>query len=272
MLFENRSLDNQPLGTFRGLPIYLTTIIVVVLVAGLIFSALAGFYRAFALFGFDAELFWRHGHVWRLVSYLAVGQVNFFTIFNLLFLYSFGRDCEREMGRGRYSAFLGLLTLAPALIATLLWLLGIGGGVSGASHLTIGLVIAFATLYPDVPWWGSIPMKFVAIGCVFLAAVGHLSAGDQVGLGSTLATCALSFGYIRGMRAGLFSGFSWTARFRRKPKLRVLPPLDKTPTIAPSDTDALLDKIAKSGLDSLTPKEKLRLQAARDELLRKKRK
>jgi hypothetical protein len=195
-----------------------------------------------------------------------VDQAHFFTIFNLIFLYSFGRDCEREMGRGRYLAFLGLLILIPALIATLLWLAGFGGGVYGSIHLAMGLVIGFATIYPNIPWWGEIPLKFVAIGCMFLAAVGHLSQGDQIGLGSTLATCAVSFGYIRGMRAGLFSGFSWTIRSRRERK-----PIGHTVSgkETPGDVDALLDKIAKSGFQSLTAKEKLRLEAAREELLRR---
>ncbi len=270
MFFENQYQDNQAIGNFRGLPIYLTTILVAILVVGLVFSALAGVSTAFAWFAFVPDLVWRHGQVWRLISYLAVDQVSFFTIFNLLFLYAFGRDCEKEMGRSRYGAFLGVLLLVPVLIATLLWWAGIGGGVFGSTHLAMGLVIAFAAIYPDVMWWNTIPMKFVAIGCVFLAAVGHLSGGDRVGLGCTLATCAVSYGYIRGMRAGFFSGLSWPVVFRRKPKLRVLPPQGQPRSGLPSDTDALLDKIAKSGLDSLTAKEKLRLQVAREELLRKK--
>ncbi|HET7535887.1 MAG TPA: rhomboid family intramembrane serine protease [Candidatus Didemnitutus sp.] len=278
MFFDNQYRDNQPLGRIGAMPVYLTTIIVAIIVAGLIFSAIAGAYNALALFAFEPELAWRHGQVWRAVSYLAVDQVNFFTIFNLLFLYSFGRDCEREMGRGRYSVFLGLLVFTPVLIATVLWCVGIGGGVAGSVHLSMGLVIAFATIYPNIPWWAEIPMKFVAIGCMFLAAVGHLSQRDQVGLGATLTTCAVSFGYIRGMRAGLFTGFSWTEIFRRKPKLRVLPPLEQKsrspgrPSGTSDEVDALLDKIAKSGLQSLTAKEKSRLQAAREELLKKDRK
>lgn len=269
MFYENQYRDNQPLGNFRGLPIYLTTIIVAVLVVGLIFSALAGAYRTLALLAFVPDSVWRHGQVWRLISYVAVDQVSFFTIFNLLFLYAFGRDCENEMGRGRYAAFLGVLVLAPVLLATLLWFAGIGGVIYGSTPLAIGLIIAFATIYPNVLWWNTIPMKFVAIGCMFLAAVGYLSQRDQIGLWSTLATCAISYGYIRGMRAGLFSGFSWPVLFRRKPKLRVLPPLEQSRNSAPSDMDALLDKIAQSGLHSLTAKEKARLEAAREELLKK---
>ena len=275
MFFENQSRDNQPLGRYRGMPIYLTTIIVAVIVVGLVFSALAGYFTSLAWFAFEPDLFWHHGQVWRLISYLIVDQVNFFTIFNLLFLYSFGRNCEQEMGRGRYIVFLGLLILTPVLIATLLWLFGIGGGVAGSIHLAIGLVIAFATIYPNAEWWASIPLKFMAIGCVFLAAVGHLSQRDQIGLGSTLATCAVSFGYIRAMRSGIFSGLSWSALFRRKPKFRVLPDLPSHSAAEPqnnsmAEMDALLDKIARSGIGSLTAKERAKLDKSRTELLKRK--
>lgn len=269
MFFENRFRDNQPLTRIGNLPVYGTTIIVAALVVGLIVSALFGGITALAMFAFVPELFWQHGQVWRGLSYLIVGQVSFFTIFNLLFLYQFGRDCEQELGRARYFGFLALLIATPVAIATLLWLVGFGGYVEGSMHLAIGLVIAFATIYPNVAWWGSIPMKFVAIGCMFLAAVGHLSQRDQIGLASTLATCAVSFGYIRAMRAGTFEGFSMPALFRRKPKFRVLPSPDARENAAPTDMDALLDKIAKSGIASLTAKERARLEAGRAELLKK---
>jgi membrane associated rhomboid family serine protease len=272
MFFENQARDNQPITRYNGVPVYLTTIVVAVIVVGLIVSALSE--TAFALFAFIPELFWRHGQVWRLASYLAADQVHFFTIFNLLFLYTFGRDCEVEMGRGRYSAYLGLLIFTPTLVATVFWLCGFGGAVTGSIPLSMGLVIGFATIYPNVSWWAGIPMRFVAIGCVFLSAVGHLSRNDQLGLVNTLATCAVSFGYIRGMRAGLFSGFSWATLFRRKPKLRLLPPLDaprnsRRGQSMSGDVDDVLDKIAKSGLRSLTAKEKARLEAAREALLKK---
>ncbi len=275
MFYENQYRDNQPITRINGVPIFLTTIIVAIVVVGLVVSALSP--GAFMLFIFDPEWVWHQGQVWRLVSYLAVDQISFFTIFNILFLYSFGRDCELEMGRGRYSMFMALLVLTPVLMATLLWLVGFRGMVGGSVHLSMGLVIAFATIYPNVSWWAEIPMKFVAIACVFLAAVGHLSRHDEIGLASTLATCAVSFGYIRGMRAGWFSGFSLRTLFQRKPKLRVLPPLEEEPRkarrepVATGGVDDLLDKIAKSGLHSLTAKEKARLQAAREELLKKNR-
>jgi membrane associated rhomboid family serine protease len=274
MFFENRYRDNQPLTRIGSMPVYGTTIIVAALVVGLVFSALAGYRAALLMFAFRPELFWQHGQVWRALSYLIVDQSNFFTIFSLLFLYSFGRNCEQELGRARYFGFLALLIATPVAIATLLWLAGIGGGVAGSLHLSMGLVIAFATIYPNVEWLAGIPMKFVALGCMFLAAVGHLGDDDHIGLGSTLATCAVSFGYIRAMRAGTFEGFSLSALFRRKPKFRVLPSPDQRGSAPredapPSDLDTLLDKIAKSGMASLTAQERARLEAAREELLKR---
>lgn len=269
MFFENQYRDNQPVAHWGRVPIYLTTIVVAVIVVGLLFSALGGTAAAFAYFTFTPELAWRHGEVWRAVTYLAVDQVNFFTIFNLLFLYSFGRDCELEMGRGRYAAFLAVLILVPVAFVTILWFAGISGGLVGSLGLAIGLVVAFATIYPNVLWWHTVPMKFVAIACIFLAAVGHISERDQVGLMSTLLTSAVSFGYVRGMRAGFFSGLSWPRLFRRTARPRAsAPPVRKA---APSDADALLDKIAQSGFHSLTAEEKSRLEAVRAELLKKER-
>ncbi len=258
MFFENESRDIQPLTRLGRVDVYGTTILVATIVVGLIVSSLSqGFWE---LAWFDPELFWKHGQVWRAVSYLVVDRVNFFTIFGLLFIYSFGRSCEQELGRGRYFAFIGLLITTPVLVTTLLWLFGFRGILAGSVHLSMGLVIAFATIYPNVQWWASIPMKFVAIGCMFLAAVGHLSEGDQIGLGATLVTCAVSFGYIRAMREGIIEGLSltWFARKKVKPRdTRV-------------DMDTLLDKIAKSGMDSLTAKERARLQSARSDMLDKK--
>ena len=112
-------------------------------------------------------------------------------------------------------------------------------------------------------------MKYIAVACMILAAVGDLREGNQIGLAATLATCAASFSYIRAMRNGTFEGFSLPALFRPKPKFRVLPSPDARESTAPSDMDALLDKIAKSGMASLTAKERARLEAARAELLKK---
>jgi hypothetical protein len=70
---------------------------------------------------------------------------------------------------------------------------------------------------------------------------------------------------------------------RKKPQLRVVPDLVRTvepkrvdpvrPRVldqtATSEVDALLDKIAQTGIGSLTEKDRARLESARAELLKK---
>jgi hypothetical protein len=63
-------------------------------------------------------------------------------------------------------------------------------------------------------------------------------------------------------------------RFRRQPKFRVLPtPLARSRRVEEPDEvesiDPLLDKIARSGMNSLTAKERARLEKAREALLKK---
>ena len=274
MFFENRYRDNQPLTRIGNIPIFGTTIIVGALVIGLIASAIFGGFAAQAMFAFSPELFWKHGQIWRVLTYLIVGEANFFTLFSLLFIYSFGRDCEQEMGRRRYFGFLALLIVTPVIIATLFWLIGVGGGLAGSLHLSIGLVIAFATIYPNVEWWNVLPMKYVAAGCVFLAAIGDLRESNEIGFACTLVTCAVSFAYIRAMRSGAWEGLSLRVLFSRKPKFRVMPdPVARRRESDEADEidsiDPLLDKIARSGMASLSAKERARLEKAREALMKK---
>jgi hypothetical protein len=63
--------------------------------------------------------------------------------------------------------------------------------------------------------------------------------------------------------------------FKRRPKLRVLPSPARSRGRDDEDAvdsiDPLLDKIAKTGIDSLTPKERARLEKAREALMKRER-
>ena len=90
------------------------------------------------------------------------------------------------------------------------------------------------------------------------------------------STCGYAHLFVR-----VQQGYLTLPAFRfwaRKPKLRVVPDLPATkPAIlkaAPEDAtmaevDALLDKIAKSGIGSLTAKERAKLEAAREGLMKR---
>ena len=110
-----------------------------------------------------------------------------------------------------------------------------------------------------------------------------LAANDWVSLSQLWASCAAGFAYIRHAKELEYddyeSPFAGLAKFfQRKPKLRVLPtpaPRERfrrevgDDDDAMGEVDALLDKIAQSGMASLTPRERAKLEEARAALMKK---
>ena len=103
-----------------------------------------------------------------------------------------------------------------------------------------------------------------------------IAANDWTGLLWLWIGCGFAYLWVRYERGLLtLPNFRF---WKRKPKLRVLPDLEpearKAPTTTPPDAsmaeiDALLDKIAQSGLSSLTAKERAKLEQGRENLRRK---
>jgi hypothetical protein len=102
-----------------------------------------------------------------------------------------------------------------------------------------------------------------------------LSNRDSASLLSLWATAGFAFAFVR-YQQGHFS-LPTINVFQRGPKLRVLPDLESNEASSAknahagsmAEIDALLDKIAQSGISSLTAKERAKLDAARAELLKR---
>lgn len=264
--------DYSPLTWFRRTPIYVTTILVALFVAGMfatVFLATARF--DWHVFAFSPADLWRHGAVWQLLTYPLLGWPGFFFLFSMFCFYWFGVDVERYLGRSRYFKLLALLLLTPVALLSLWWSkTGVEYEYAGANDLTIGFFVAFATLYPNLEFWGWIPMKWLAFAGIVLSAMNYLPAHDWPGLTVLLASCGAGFGYIRFLQRGGSVELPEAIKtlFKRRPKFKVVPRPSETENLHAS-IDPLLDKIAKSGLASLTPREREQLQRARETLLKK---
>jgi hypothetical protein len=272
---------NQPLGTWNNLPIYLTTILTALLVVGFIGTAIlesAGSALE-GLFIFTMPLYpgWT---VWRLFTYVFINPLNFFTPFGIWCFYWFAVGIETHLGRIRLSQLLVILTLVPVVFAAVLyWGRGVPTDAGGISLLLAGLLVAFATLNPKTEAWGWIPFKWMAFACIFCGSLMYLAHRDWIPLIELWLSCVVGFGFIRLAKEQEYddyvSPFSrLKSYFRRKPKLRVMPPPQadrRSPVVnePPSEIDVLLDKIAKSGMGSLTPKERAQLEKAREALMRR---
>ena len=275
--------ENEPLKKWNGIPIYLTTILTALFVVGLLLSAVLIALRSPL---FDRLAFSLPGDAWNFLAaftYPFLGQISFFTPFGIFCFYWWSVGIESHLGRVVLSKLLVLLAIVPVTVNAIAWYgFQEPSGLYGNYLLTIGLIIAFATLYPKVEVFGWIPFKWFAFACLLCATMMELSSHNWLALISIWVSAGAGFGYIRyALDQDYDDAVPLSTRmrgwFRRKPKLRVMPPPVPTsrpsvrPMVEESDTevDALLDKIAKTGLSSLTNSERAKLERARQELLKK---
>ncbi|MBE7540388.1 MAG: rhomboid family intramembrane serine protease [Opitutaceae bacterium] len=271
------SNDHQPLTYWGSVPLYAAHMIVVVLVISMIATALLSFWNQTALLSLAAFDSMRvlKGEVWRVFTYGLVNPPSLWFAIDMLMIIWFGRELEKFFGRRRFLWIYTGLYLAPALILTITgaWLPTRFSGQTGG----LGLFIAFATLYPNAMMLGNLLAKWVAIVLVGLYALIALSSRDWVSLITLTTTASFAYAFVRHAQGLLTIPSVLPAR--RQPRLRALPDLPERPekTAPPreppasmAEVDALLDKIATSGIGSLTAKERAVLDSAQ-QTLRKRR-
>ena len=280
--YDTSDDDHQPLLWLRGHAIFAAHFIVLVFVASMLISSImmaAGASHLLAWASFDSEAVLR-GQIWRLFTYGLVnppqpgwGILNF--AIDMFMIGWFGREVEKFFGRKTFIRFCGGLYFLSPLILTLV-------GLRWPTHLAgesgaFALFIAFATLFPGVMMMMlNVPIKWLAVILVSLYTVASLAYRDWIGLLLLWVTTAYAYAFVcyQQGRLTLPSLNFWP----RKPKLRLLPDLKPTKTISikvakensMAEMDELLDKIARSGMSSLTAKERTQLAKAREDLMQKK--
>ena len=271
------SEEHQPVTWIRGYPVYAAHLIVLVFVTLMVLVAVLG-RSAWSIYnwtGFASELV-HTGQVWRVLTYGLFNPPSIPFAIDMVLLLWFGREVEKTLGRRSFFAFYGGIYLSPPIVLTLLGFIR-PFELSGLAG-TLAVFVGFATLYPGALLMFNILAKWAAIVLVALYSLIHLAERNWVALILLWVTCGVAHLFIK-YQQGVFS-LPRLPRFRRRPKLRVLPdpvPSKKT-TLASSsaredatmaEVDALLDKIAISGISSLTAKERAKLEAAREGLMKR---
>jgi len=271
--------EHQPVTWVRGYPLYAAHFIVAIYVGSMIVTAITQAVRYPLLdvwLPFDTSLVYS-GQIWRIFTYGLVNEPSVFPfVLNMLMMVWFGREVEKTYGRAKFFYLYGGIYLLPTLLFTALgsWMPAYFQGEFGA----LAVFVAFATIYPNVPLMFNVLAKWAAIILVGIYVLQALSKNLWPLL---IAICA-SNGYAY-LFARYEKGDFALPKLRlpgRKPKLRVLPDLKPEATAKSaakrpaSDTsmaeiDALLDKIATSGMASLTSKERAKLNAAREDLMKR---
>jgi membrane associated rhomboid family serine protease len=231
----------------------------------------------------------KHGQVWRLLTYAFLHDTKFpflHLIFNMLFLWWFGSDVEQLYGSKEFlaiyliSAFLGGVALNIRGLTQ-----PVVGQCLGASGAVTTMLILCALHFPRrvIYVFAIVPMPIwlFAIFNVLLDVAGFLGVGDRsVAFCVHLAGAGFAVAYYKwqGRITGTLGEFMWWKKSRARVRLKLFNPdpdkeeaalvsANSAPQAAADEyleakLDAVLEKIAKSGKESLTQQEQEVLRQA----------
>jgi membrane associated rhomboid family serine protease len=238
---------------------------------------------------------------WTLITNFFAHEGFFHILFNMLFLYWFGQVIEEYIGGRRVISlyilggisggvvFLVMYNVTPYLQAGLS-----GATLIGASGGIFAIIVGLATLLPDYTvfllFLGAVRIKYIAAFYILLS-VAELVGSNPGGNLAHLAGALVGFGFIKSLKKGvdwgepLYSFLDFiNALFAPRPSRPKMPRRERTPepTVASSsnkksksepintsdlapdqdEIDTILDKISKSGYESLSREEKQKLYKA----------
>jgi membrane associated rhomboid family serine protease len=267
------SEDQQPLTYFRGYPVYATHAIVGFYVVTMLVCTLAGPGGSEAMIralGYNSQLV-HSGEVWRVFTYGLVNLPSLSFVIDMVMIVWFGRELERFFGRVVFLKFYGMLYLCVPLLFTLLGLIRPMSQVGQTGGLAI--FVAFATLYPNAMMIFNILAKWFAAVILAIYTLMFLFARDFVGLAALWGPVSFAYGFVRYQQGRFTLPSIPLPSFRKRPKLRVVreAELEREAELDEpmAEMDALLDKIAKGGINSLSSSERQRLEKAREALLKR---
>lgn len=271
MMFEQHE-DHRPVMWLGGRPLFVTHCIVLGYLITMIVATLLGPVGTVGLAmkgEFDSRLV-AHGQVWRLFTYGLINPPGIGFLIDMVMLVWFGREVERFFGRRIFLWFYaGIYLLGPLLFTAFGF---IQPTTLAGQPGSLAVFIAFATLYPSALLIFGIPAMWWAIGAVAINSLIQLYARQWVPLAEFLITVAFAFVFVRYQQGRIRLPAIPRPSLGRKPKLRVLPnpkPAHEEEDTPMGEVDALLDKIAKHGIASLTARERARLEKAREELMKR---
>jgi membrane associated rhomboid family serine protease len=233
-------------------------------------------------------------HPWTVLTYAFTHQGFFHILFNMLNLYWFGQLLREYLGDRRLVSLYILGALAGAAVFLLAYNLipvlqpaaAAGQSVLGASGAVTAIIVAAATLLPDYTFTiiiiGPVKIKWIAAAVVLISLAG-INSGNTGGEIAHLGGALLGFLFIKQLQAGRDLGrpvqavgnwfsnlttrrlamrVSSTTR-RPEPVAATAASSGKKPAVPgqplQDEIDTILEKISRSGYESLSKDEKQKL-------------
>jgi len=226
---------------------------------------------------------------WTLITYFFLHEEIFHILGNMLMLYYFGKLINEYLGHKRVVSIYILGGITAGIFALLIFNTipyfhshpSFYGNMLGASGAVYAVVVAAAVLLPDYSFYliliGPVKIKYFAAFFIFLSILGtieHNPGGNLAHLGGA----AMGYVFVKQLKAGNDLG-KWINQllgfvaniFKPKPKMKVTYRNTENYSSSSSkvvyksdqeEIDAILDKISKSGYESLSKEEKQKLFSA----------
>jgi len=211
-------------------------------------------------------------HFWTPFTYMFMHDGVLHILFNMLWFYWFGQIFEDFLGKKRTLGLYLLGGLAGAFFFVAAYNIfpffthynaaETTGPLVGASAAVMAIIVATATQAPNFEisliLIGPVRIKWVALFYVVLSLLGitGLNAG---GAFAHLGGALMGFIYIKQLQKGNDLVAMIAKIFKPKPKLKIVTGnASKNASYIPrqEEIDLILDKISKSGYDSLSKQEK----------------
>jgi len=229
-----------------------------------------------SIFGFE---------IWRFVTYMFFHDGLMHLGFNMLILWMFGPPIEARWGKRSFLTYYFICGVGAAVTYGIFNLVGMNSFIPmiGASGAIYGILLAYGMLFPEAVMmiFFIIPMKakYAVVLFGFMELVSSAGANNGIANLAHLGGMITGFIFLKltipALGAGLPGGISGAfTRWKTKRKMKVVRP--KKPRANGHDgsqkndadakrkpeIDAILDKISREGLQSLTDEEQELLRRA----------
>lgn len=225
-------------------------------------------------FGLVPQFVWSRGFVWQLVTYMFIHGSFGHLFINMFILWMFGSEIEATWGHREFYKFYCISGIGSGLI-TLLFSINSTIPVVGASGAIYALLVAFAVMYPNrlIFLYFLIPVKakYLVLIMGIFTFFSSFSQGAG-GISHLTHLGGLVIGYIYLKRHNLFSSIHFqipqikfknpfknpSQKHHKKssPRDHTLQGSEQTMR---EELDRLLDKINRSGYESLDETERKNL-------------
>ncbi|ACF13251.1 Rhomboid family protein [Chloroherpeton thalassium ATCC 35110] len=202
--------------------------------------------------------------VWQPLTYMFLHGGFTHILFNMFALWIFGAEIENYWGTRHFTTYYFVCGVGAALI-NLIASIGAGGPTVGASGAVFGVLLAFGMMFPNryifLYFLFPIKAKYFVAGYAIIEFFSTFNINSPVAHFAHLGGMLVGYVYIKIMQ-GEWPLQDWLDK--------IFPMKDSSPNQPSSrereeKIDVILDKISRSGYESLSSEEKrILLEASKD--------